>query len=72
MARLYSLNDHFSVIAGGGIELAPEENLGLIRGGIDYEWELSEVWGVSLNLIYDLKVEVYDGWSFGVAVNRRF
>lgn len=72
LAGLYSLTDHFTLIAGGGLELAPEENLGVLRIGLDHEWEFTDLWGVSLNLIYDLKLEVYDTWSFGVGINRRF
>lgn len=72
VAGLYSFDKHVSLIAGGGLELAPEENLLVLRLGLDYEWELTEVWGICLNLVYDLKLEVYDTWSFGVGVNRRF
>ena len=72
IAGIRELGTHLAVIAGTGIEFASEGNLYLIRGGFDYGWEINEQWGIGLTLLFDLKVDAYDSYAFGIGVNRRF
>ena len=52
------------IVFGMGYEFAPEENLLLLRGGLEHCWTIDEKWGVFINLLFDYKPEAYDSWSF--------
>lgn len=67
LAGMYSATEHLSLIAGAGIDIAKEESIPLWRLGLEYGWEINDTWEISLNLVYDNKIEAYDTWSFGVA-----
>lgn len=69
---LYRLDEHLSLLAGGGVEIAEEETLGLWRLGAEYGWEISELWELNVNLVYDRKPEAYDTWTLGLGVSRWF
>ncbi len=72
LAGMYELTNHFAIIAGSGIEIASEENLYVLRLGLDYGWEIDESWGIGLTLLYDYKVDAYDSLTFGVGASRLF
>jgi len=62
---------HWSFYAGPGYELEKSENLFLIKIGTEYSFEVSEDFEIAINLAYENKEEIYDGWTLGVAFNKR-
>ncbi len=40
--------------------------------GIEYEFELKNHWDLAPSLVFDLKEDVYDSWTLGIAVGKRF
>ncbi len=54
------------VFAGGGVEIAKEENLGVVRIGVEPAWEVRDNWELILSTTYDMKLNAYD--SFGIAL----
>ncbi|MCV9385859.1 hypothetical protein [Reichenbachiella ulvae] len=66
------IGKHLTILAGGGTELAPEENLTLIRVGADYSWELINNWELAVNVMTDFKLDAYDSWVFGLGVAKIF
>ena len=72
LAGKYSVIDRLSVLAGAGVDIAKEESIPLWRLGIEYGWEVDETWEISLNLVFDNKIEAFDTWSFGVGLSRHF
>lgn len=65
------LGDHFTLLIGGGMELAEEENFEIIRIGVDYGWEIG-VWEVAANYMIDFKIDAYNTGIFGVGLARSF
>jgi hypothetical protein len=63
--------DHLTLLVGGGIELAKEENLEVIRIGADYGWEIED-WEVALNYMIDFKIDAYNTGILGVGIARAF
>jgi hypothetical protein len=61
---------NWSFYAGPGIELEQSRNLFLIKVGTEYSFEISEQFEIALNLIYENREELYDGFTFGVAFNK--
>ncbi|WP_143519993.1 hypothetical protein [Reichenbachiella sp. 5M10] len=64
--------EHLTVMAGGGVELAKEEDLTIVRVGIDYGWELQNDWELSASLMSDFKIDAYNSWILGLGVGKRF
>jgi len=68
----YHVTDHLTLIAGGGMELAPEGTLGLIRTGVDCGWELPGNWELSASLMADIKINAYNAWVLGLGIGKTF
>lgn len=69
---IYKPTEHLNVIGGFGEELSKEENLFLLRVGLDMGWELGEKYEVSISLISDFKLEAYNSITLGIAIGRIF
>jgi len=68
----YKITEHFTAILGAGAELAKEENLGVVRVGVDYSWEVGKNWEVAVNYMIDFKIDAYNTGVFGVGIARSF
>jgi len=68
----YKITEHFTAILGAGAELAKEENLGVVRVGVDYGWEVGKNWEVAVNYMIDFKIDAYNTGVFGVGIARSF
>ena len=66
------MGEHFTFLAGGGMEVASEGTLGLVRIGTDWGWELPKDWELSLSLMADFKINAYDAWVLGFGVGKSF
>ena len=60
------------IYAGPGVELEKHENFFVYRFGVEYEFEIGEDWDLSPGIFYDNKEGVFDTWSFGLGVAKRF
>ncbi|MDH3710179.1 MAG: porin family protein [Cyclobacteriaceae bacterium] len=60
------------VYVGPGIELEKNENFMVYRFGVEYEFEMGKHWELSPGIFYDSKEGIYDSWSVGLAVGKRF
>jgi hypothetical protein len=69
---IFKPHERWSFLAGAGYEIASEENLSLLRLGIERGWELSKDWEAFATLQYDLKFGVYDSWMIGVGFSKGF
>ncbi len=67
----YSLTEHINLFAGGGIELEKHHNLGIIRVGGEYGFNLKNNWVIAPGLFFDFK-EGTDTWSVSVAFGKEF
>ncbi len=60
------------VYVGPGLELEKNENFMVYRFGVEYEFEMGKHWELSPGVFYDSKEGIYDSWSVGLAVGKRF
>lgn len=67
----YSLTKSWRFLAGGGIEFEKEKNLGIVRLGTEYNFNLKNNWLISPEILYDIK-EGFDTWSFSVVFTKKF
>ncbi|AZQ63054.1 hypothetical protein EI427_12650 [Flammeovirga pectinis] len=68
----YSPIKGWNVGVGPGIELEKNQNFAVCKFMIEKEFELPGEWCISPNFSYDIKGNVYDTWSFGVAFGKSF
>lgn len=63
---------NFSLVLGAGGEFSKEENLFLIKAGIEYAYLFHHNWELIANLTNDLKINNYNSWSIGFGIARKF
>ena len=63
---------NFSLVLGAGGEFSKEENLFLIRAGIEYGYRVHNNWEVIASFTNDLKINTYNSWSIGFGIARKF
>lgn len=61
-----------SAIAGAGAEFEREENFFMYKLGLEYGFELPRQFELSINLLYDNKIDAYDTWFFGLGISKSF
>ncbi len=62
---------NFSLVLGAGGEFSKEENLFLIRAGIEYGYLIHNNWELIANITNDLKINTYNSWSIGFGIARK-
>ena len=69
----YKIKESLGLAFGGGIEWEQNENLGVIRLGVDYGLELNEK-GLEMVFVfnYDNIIDTYDSINFGIGLNKLF
>lgn len=67
----YELLEGLGLFAGVGREFEKNENLTVIRGGLEYGFDLGENWILVSSLFYDWK-EKYHTYSFSLGISRKF
>lgn len=72
LVGIYKPTHHIGFVLGFGKEFEPHANYYVIRAGIELEFEISNNWDLSPGLVYDMKESIYDSWTIGVAVGKRF
>ncbi len=63
--------ERFSIFAGTGIETDPNETFWIGYFGVEYAFIKSDGWEVAISTGY-INKEIYDGFTFGVVIGRRF
>lgn len=69
---IYRPFHHILLIGGYGYEFGDEENYSLARGGIEYGIELPKKFEFGISAVYDVKVNTYDTWVFGLGISKFF
>ncbi len=68
----YKPGEHFTFLLGGGVDIDPEETLGLIRLDTEYGFELANEWEFVVALGYDIRIDAFDSFQLGVGVAKKF
>ncbi len=59
-------------IGGIGKEFEPHENFWVYRFGVEYEIEIGNEWDIAPGLVFDIKENLYDSWTLGLGIGKRF
>lgn len=68
----HSFQNGWAVAFGGGIEYEENESFGVIRAGVEYGVHLPKKWEMIFTFNYDVMLEAYDSFSFGIGVAKLF
>ena len=63
---------HFSFVAGAGIELEKDRNLGLTGLGVEYGCELPKAWEAGVAVACDNKWGYYNSWGVAFLFSKTF
>jgi hypothetical protein len=69
---IFKPHDKWSFLTGVGYEFASEEDLPILRFGIERAWEIRNDWEVFVTSQYDLRFRVYDSWMIGFGFSKGF
>lgn len=69
---LYKFKENWVLVVGAGTELEKNENLFVMRVGLEYEVEFGKHWDVSPTVIYDLRSNNSSTWGIGIGIGKRF
>jgi len=59
-------------LAGFGREFEEHQNFWVYRFGIEYEIEFGHHWDLAPAFIYDVKENLYDSFTLGIVIGKRF
>lgn len=60
------------LVLGTGLEYEKNENLFIVRTGIEYEIEFGNHWDVAPTIFYDYRSNNFGTWSVGIGIGKRF
>jgi len=60
------------VVLGAGVEFEKNQNLYIVRAGLEYEIEFAENWDLAPTFFYDYRHKEFGTWSMGIGIGRRF
>lgn len=67
---MFKATNHLGLLAGGGIEINQNENLGVFRLGTLYTIDVGEKWAIVPKLYVDFK-KSYNTWSLALTFSRK-
>ena len=69
---LYKFKEHWVLVLGSGVELEKNEDLFIIRAGLEYEVEFGKHWDVSPTVVYDHRSNSTSTFGIGIGIGKRF
>jgi len=69
---LFKPGRHLVFLAGLGREFEANERFWVYRFGLEYEFEIGQHWSLAPKLVYDIKEDIFDSWTIGLAVAKGF
>jgi hypothetical protein len=60
------------LITGFGREFEEHQNFWVYRFGIEYELGIGHHWDIAPALTFDVKENLYDSWTLGLVIGKRF
>lgn len=72
LVGIYKPGNHWLFFAGPGKEFELEKNYAVIKTGIEYGVHLSKNWEIGFGSDYDIKIDGYNSWLFGISVSKIF
>lgn len=65
-------SEHFTFLLGGGLDVAKEETLGLLRFDVEYGLEIKNGWEFLTTIGYDARFDAYDSFQLALGIAKGF
>lgn len=72
LVGIYNPWKGLELITGFGREFEEHENFWVYRFGIEYELGIGHHWDIAPALTFDIKEDLYDSWTIGLVIGKRF
>ncbi|MCF6359174.1 MAG: hypothetical protein L3J29_00245 [Cyclobacteriaceae bacterium] len=72
LVGIYNPWKGLELIGGFGREFEENKNFWMYRIGVEYEIEIGDNWDIAPGLVFDIKEDLYDSWTVGLGVGKRF
>ena len=69
---IYQPHKHLAILVGGGMEFSKNENFALVRIGVDIPIVERNNWEAFGTINYDVNIDAYDSFNFGIGISRWF
>ena len=67
----YELAPRLGIFSGAGIEIEKNNNLFVVRGGLEYGFDLGKRWVLVPSVFVDWK-EYYETYTLSIGISKRF
>jgi hypothetical protein len=68
----YNIWQGIELALGFGREFEENHNFWVYRFGVEYNIEIGHHWDIAPALMFDVKENLYDSWTLGVVVGKKF
>jgi len=72
LVGIYNPWKGLELVAGFGREFEEHRKFWIYRIGVEYEIEIGNHWDIAPGLVFDIKEDLYDSWTIGLGVGKRF
>jgi hypothetical protein len=72
LVGIYSPWRSLEFILGFGREFEENKKFWVYRFGLEYEFELNNYWDIAPSFVFDVKEDLYNSWTLGVVIGKRF
>lgn len=72
LVAVYKPARHWIFFAGPGKEFENEENLNVIKTGVEYGIAIPKNWEISFGADYDFRINAYNTWLIGIGISKVF
>lgn len=68
----YKVHKHIALLAGAGMEFSSHEDFKVIKLGLEFPFHIPNNWEVFGALLYDININAYQSFSFGLGIAKLF
>lgn len=72
LVGIYNPWKGLEVLGGFGREFEESHKFWVYRVGVEYEIEIGDSWDIAPGVVFDIKENLYDSWTIGLGVGKRF
>jgi len=68
----YKVHEHIALLVGAGMEFSAHEDFKVIKFGLEFPFHIPNNWEIFGALLYDININAYQSFSFGMGIAKLF
>ena len=69
---IYKIHEHIALLVGGGMEFSSHEDFKVVKFGVEFPFHIPNNWEVFGALSYDINIDAYQSFTFGLGIAKLF